>query len=475
MTSTPTHRTSGRLPADASGLVDQMKGRVLLPGDEGYEEARRVHDISVDRYPALIVQPADGEDVGLAVAFARSHGLPLAVRSGCHDILGRGVLDDALVVDVGVLKRVTIDPITSTARVQPGVTSGDLCEAAQPYGLALTTGDTASVGLGGLTLGGGIGFMARKHGLTVDNLLAVELVTADGRLIRASASEHPDLFWALRGGGGNFGVVTEFTFRLARVGNVLGGMMVLPATREAVRGYLDYTPGAPDELTTMAFVMHAPPAPFIPAERIGEPVLAILACWVGDAEAGRAALAPLYALGEPIADVIGEMPYPALYQFTAEASAPHAGEVRSMFSADLSDAAIDAILESVAHSTSPMSMVQLRGLGGAVGRVAPEATAFAHRSARVMTLIVGLWVDPYEDGEPHRQWARDLFARVAGERQGVYVNFLADEGAPGLRSAYPDTTMERLARVKRAWDPGNVFRANHNIAPAPAAEASAIA
>ncbi len=345
MTTTTTTETRPMPSVDFSQLAESVRGEVILRGDEGFEAARRVHDFSFDRWPVAIVRCADGTDVARAVRFALDYELPLSVRSGGHSVIGAGVLDDALVVDMSALNGVAVDPVTSTARVQPGATSDVLANALHEYGLALTTGDTSSVGIGGLTLGGGLGYMVRKYGLTIDNLLAIEMVTAEGRMVRASANEHPELFWALRGGGGNFGIVTEFTFKCAPVRDILGGMIFVPATAEAVRGYLEYAPNAPEDLTTMAHIMHAPPAPFIPAERVGELVLGIIVCWAGDSEAGRAALAPLYALGETVADVVDVMPYPSIYAFMAEAAAPHAAEVRSMFSQDLSDETIEKLLE----------------------------------------------------------------------------------------------------------------------------------
>jgi FAD/FMN-containing dehydrogenase len=464
-TSTTTQTARPNFP-DFGQLAASLRGHVIVPGDEGFEEARQLHDLSFDRWPAAIVRPVDGADVASALRFTRDYDLTVAVRSGGHNIIGLSVLDDSLVIDLGSLKAIAIDPVTRTARVQPGVISGELAAAANKHGLALTTGDTSTVGIGGITVGGGIGFMLRKYGLTIDNLLSAEVVTADGRLVHTSSNEHPDLVWAIRGGGGNFGIVTEYTFRLAPVGNVLAGMFFLPATREVIRGYLDYTPNAPEDLTTLAFIMHAPPAPFIPADRVGELVVGILPCWIGDPEEGRAALAPLYALGTPIADVVDVMPYPAIYDFTAEAAARHGAEVRSMFSQELSDDAIDALIEGVRHATTPQSMVQLRGLGGALARVDTGATAFAHRDAKVMTLIVAIWLDPNEETEGHRRWARDLFSEVRGERDGVYVNFVANEGEARIREAYPNGAYERLARIKQTWDPENFFRGNQNVRPA---------
>jgi len=267
------------------------------------------------------------------------------------------------------MKRVSINPETLISRIQAGATSNDIAGPANALGLALTTGDTGSVGIGGLTLGGGIGFMVRKHGLTIDNLLSAQVVLASGEIVTASETEYSDLFWAIRGGGGNFGIVTEFTFQLAPVGMILGGDLMLPATKEVIRGYLEYAATAPDELSTIANIMHAPPAPYVPQDCIGELVLSILVVWIGDPEEGNRALAPLRALATPVADVVGVMPYPAIYKFTAHQEMQHGASVRSMFSYDLSDETIEASLDALRNATSPYSIVHLRGLGGALDRV----------------------------------------------------------------------------------------------------------
>jgi FAD/FMN-containing dehydrogenase len=336
---------------------------------------------------------------------------------------------------------------------------------AHAYGLALSTGDTATVGLGGLVTGGGIGLMARKHGLAIDNLLSARVVTAAGEAVTASEAENADLFWAIRGGGGNFGIVTEFEFRLAPVGQVLGGALVLPASRQVLRGYLDYAADAPDGLTTIASLMYAPPAPFVPEQRVGELSLNILVCWTGDIAEGERAIAPLRALAEPIADVVAPIPYPVMYQFTAEQESPFGVAIRSMFAEDHSDASIDAMLEAMSGAPNPFSMVQFRGMGGAVARVAPGDTAFAHRNQRYFTTVLALWKDAAEDQGQFGEWTRALWDKIRGEASGVYANFLADEGEERVRQAYPGETYERLAAIKQAYDPDNVFRFNQNIKP----------
>ncbi len=455
--------------AAASDLFAEFRGRLLgrliTPDDPGYDDARRVLYFTVDRRPLAIVRAADADDVAEAVRFAREHDLPLAVRSGGHSMAFHSVVDDAIVVDFSEMKRIRLDARSRMARVQPGATSGDLATLANANGLALSTGDTHSVGTGGLTTGGGVGFMVRKYGLAIDNLLAAQVVTADGAIVTASAEEHPDLFWAIRGGGGNFGIVTEFTFLLAPVDQILGGELILPATREVLRGYLDYVATAPDDLTTIANLMYSPPAPHVPAEQVGKLGLSILVCWSGDLDAGEHALAPLRALGTPLADAIAPMPYPEIFRFTAHQAEPHAASIRSMFADELSDETLDAALAAMQNASSPFSLVQFRGLGGAMARVPAEATAFAHRQRRYFVAVIGLWLDPAEDAAVHEAWTAALWQQVRHEGRGVYVNFLEEEGPERIREAYPPTTYARLAEIKRTYDPENLFRFNQNVPP----------
>lgn len=447
-------------------LEERLDGELVYPDSVGYDEARRTQSIEFERYPALIVRARSAADVSRAVTFARAQGLALAVRSGGHSVAGHSMVDGAVVVDLSGMKRVVVEPEARIARVQAGATSGDLIAAAGEHGLALSTGDTASVGMGGLVTGGGIGFMVRKHGLTIDSLISAQVVTAEGDIVTASEAEHADLFWAIRGGGGNFGIVTEFMFRLVPAGLVLGGMLVLPASREVIRGYLDLAAAAPDELSTIANVCFLPPAPFVPQERVGELVVAILVCWAGDIAEGERALAPLRALATPVADLVSPIPYPVLYQFTAHQSAPHASAIRSMLADELSDAAIDAALEAFTHPSTPMVALQLRALGGAMARIGGEATAFAHRDARYLVAMLAAWMDPAEDPAPHRAWVEALYEAIRPEGSGVYVNFLGNEGAARIKEAYPAATYARLAEIKRRYDPGNLFRFNQNILPA---------
>jgi FAD/FMN-containing dehydrogenase len=459
-----THDGASRGEQVAS-LRSRLAGRLVMAGDARYDELRQVQDATLDRRPLAIVHAANAEDVALAVRFARDHGLTLAVRSGGHSMAGHSMVDGAVVVDLSGMKRISIDPVIRTARVQTGATSGDLAGPAHDFGLALSTGDTSSVGMGGLVTGGGIGFMVRKYGLAIDNLLSARVVTANGEIVTASADEHPDLFWAIRGGGGNFGVVTELELLLAPVGHVLGGVLLLPASREVVRGYLEYTASAPDGLTTLANLMHAPPAPFVPEERVGELVLAIHPCWTGTVEDGEHALAPLRALAAPVADAVSLIPYPRIYDFTAHQAVRHGWSMRSTFANELSDAALDATLDAMERATSPYSIVQFRGLGGALAHVGNEETAFANRDKRYLFSAIGVWLDAAEDAAPHRAWTESLWQQVRPEGEGVYVNFLADDGPSRIREAYPDSTYARLVEVKRTYDPHNLFSFNQNIVP----------
>jgi FAD/FMN-containing dehydrogenase len=452
---------------ELEALRSRLAGQLITATSADFDVARKVVNISVDRRPLAIVQAASVQDVAETVRFARHRRLPLAVRSGGHSVAHYSVIDDVILIDLSGMKCVSVDPQARIARVQAGATSGDLAGPAHAHGLALSTGDTHSVGMGGLTTGGGIGFMVRKYGLAIDNLLEAQVVTAAGQIVTASASEHPDLFWAIRGGGGNFGIVTEFTYRLAPVGQILGGQLMLPASREVIRGYLDYVVTAPEDLTTIADLTHAPPAPFVPQERVGELVLSILVCWTGSLADGERALAPLRALAPPVADVVSPLAYPDIYQFTAHQAAPHGVSIRSMFADTLSDQALEAALEALQQASSPFSLVQFRGLGGALARVGKDATAFAHRDKRYLVAVIGLWLDAAEEVARHSAWTESLWQTIRPEGSGVYVNFLEEEGADRVRDAYPPATFARLVEIKRVYDPQNMFRFNQNIPPQP--------
>jgi FAD/FMN-containing dehydrogenase len=450
-------------PADLAAFASGFDGAVVAPDDPAYDTARRVANAVIDRRPAAIVRPAGTEAVARAVVFARDAGVPLAVRCGGHSAAGHGVAEGGLVIDLSALGAIEVDTERRVATAGGGVLAGEYVKATFAHGLTTPLGDTPTVGLGGLTLGGGAGWLARKHGLTIDSLLAAELVTADGRVVRASEDDEPDLFWAIRGGGGNFGVVTRFELGLHQIGTVLGGALVLPGTRDVLRSHLPIAASAPDEMSTIAMLMATPRLPFVPAEHHGKLALLVMVVHAGDLEAGHAALEQYRAVATPLGDAIAPMPYPAIFEIGGPGG-PMASVTRSMFLPALDDAAVDTILDFMARRSAPGAMVQLRVLGGAVARVPADATAFAFRDRPLMLTVIVPFPDPAE-ADVHRAWA-DALSGALRPAAGVYSNFLEDEGPARVREAYPGLTYHRLASVKRRYDPDNVFRVNHNIPPA---------
>lgn len=449
---------------DIATFAAGISGTVIRPGDEAYETARQIQNSRYDRRPALIVRAADAADVARSVTFARAAGLEIAVRGGSHSLAGFSTIDDGIVIDLSAMKGLHIDPDRRVAWAQAGLTAGEYTDAAAAHGLATPFGDTASVGIAGLTLGGGIGWLVRKYGLTIDALLAVEIVTADGRLITASPTEHADLFWAVRGGGGNFGIVTRFQFRLYPVETTLSGALFLPVTREVLRGLGPIAASAPEELTTISFLMAAPPAPFVPEDVQGTLTLALMFVWAGDPADGVAAIEPFRQLATPLAEMVAPMPYPGIYEFTREAEARGGEVTRSVFLESMDDAVIDAILDFTSRPTSPMAITQIRFLGGAMARVPAADTAFAQRDANVLIAILTVYEDVTET-PTHEAWTRAYFEAIRPRATGVYSNFIADEGPDRVRDAYPAATYRRLAEIKRRYDPSNAFRQNQNILP----------
>jgi FAD/FMN-containing dehydrogenase len=451
-------------PLDLESLAGCISGRLILPGDEDYEAARKVHQAAVDVRPLAIVRAADARDVAFTVLFARDNELELAVRGGGHSAAGYGTVDGGLVLDLADMRGMHIDPDAQIAWAQPGLTAIEFTEAAAAHGLATPFGDTGAVGIAGLTLGGGIGWLVRKHGLTIDALIGVEIVTADGRQLVANEQEHADLFWAVRGGGGNFGVVTRFQYRLYPVGMILGGAVILPPTADVLRGLVAVADAAPRELSTISFFLSAaPPLPFLAPEHHFKPAVIVMFAFDGDPEAGQAAIAPLRALATPLAELAVPMPYPGMYQFTAEGAAPSASTMRSGFFASLDDETIDTILREMAVvGSAGMAFTQIRVLGGAMADVPVEATAFAHRDAKVMVSILATHDD---DRTTADAWVGRYFEALEPKTTGVYSNFLDDEGESRVRDAYPSATYERLVDVKRRYDPSNLFRRNQNIRP----------
>jgi FAD/FMN-containing dehydrogenase len=450
------------------GWIDELRasvaGRTIAPVDDGYDAARTVFYGGIDRRPSAIVRVANDEDVSRVVTFARDMGLELAVRSGGHSVAGHSVTEGGIVLDLADLRGLEIDVSGRTAWAQAGLTAGAYTTAAGEHGLATGFGDTGSVGIGGITLGGGVGYLARKYGLTIDDLLAAEVVTADGKRLRADASTNPDLFWAIRGGGGNFGVATRFQFRLHEVASIVGGMLVLPATPEVISSFVAEAEAAPDELSTIANVMPAPPMPFLPAEQHGKLVVLAMLVHAGGGEAGERAVAPFRALAKPLADMIRPMRYPEIYPPDQEGYHPVA-VARTMF-LDVIDQGVGAtMLDHLRASKAQMAVTQIRVLGGAVARVPAEATAYAHRTRRIMVNVAALYERPEEKVE-HESWVASFAKSLRQGAPAAYVNFLGDEGDARIREAYPGWTWERLAQVKRRYDPTNVFRLNQNIPPA---------
>jgi FAD/FMN-containing dehydrogenase len=437
--------------------------RVITPADADYDMARTVFNGGVNRRPAAIVRATSAGDVARVVSLARRSGLGLAVRSGGHSVAGHSVVEGGIVLDLSQMRRLQIDAQRRTAWAESGLTAGAYTAAAAAYGLATGFGDTGSVGVGGLTLGGGIGYLVRKHGLTIDDLLAAEVVTADGRLIRADAENHPDLFWAIRGGGGNFGVVTSFHFRLHPLDTVVGGLLILPATPEVIASFIAAADAAPDELSAIATIMIAPPLPTLPEAVHGTPILQATLVYAGEAADGERALAPFRALAAPIADTVGPMRYRDIYPPERGAYHPML-TARTLFMERVDQGAAAAILDHLRLATGLAAVAQLRVLGGAMARVPADATAFAHRGSKIMAAMFTLY-EHAEERPTHEAWAADFAAALRQGDVGAYVNFLGDEGEARVRAAYPGSTWDRLVAIKGRYDPGNLFRLNQNIAP----------
>ena len=445
-------------------LPRDIEGRILLPDDPGYDDARTVFSGAIDRRPGMIVRATDAADVARVISLARETDSELAIRSGGHSPAGHGVSEGGIVLDLSAMRGLEIDAESRTAWAETGLTAGEYTVAAAERGLATGFGDAGTVGVGGIALSGGIGFLVRKHGMTIDDLLAVEVVTADGELLRADADNHPDLFWALRGGGGNFGVVTRLKFRLHEVGTIVGGLLFLPATPDVIASFLVEAEAAPEELTTIANVMPAPPLPFIPAEDHGRPVVMAMLVHAGDTQAGERAVAPFRALATPIADMVRPMAYPEMYGPEDPDYRPVA-VVRTGFLGSVDRRAAETIIERIEGSTAAMAVTQLRVLGGAMARVPADATAFAHRGSRIMVNVAAIYQQP-DDRPEHAAWVRDLADELNDGDPGAYAGFLADEGEERIRAAYPGATWDRLAAIKADYDPDNVFRLNQNIPPA---------
>ena len=450
------------------GLRESVRGEVIVPQDESYDEARKVFNAMIDRRPTVVVRCAGTDDVVAAVNFTRENGLDLAVRGGGHSVPGFGTADDAVVVDLSGMRDVQVDPARRTARSQGGATWGDFNDATHAHGLATTGGVVSTTGVGGLTLGGGIGYLARGVGLSCDNLVAAQVVTADGRVLPASESENEDLFWAIRGGGGNFGVVTAFEFRLHPVAEVYGGPMFFAASDAGtvLRAYREFIADAPEELGGFPAWQIAPPLPFIPEERHGETMLAFIACWAGATEDGERALQPIRDWAPVVAEHVGVMPYPALNS-AFDALYPPGGLQhywKANFVKELTDDAIEAHLEHGPKVPVVNSTVHIYPINGACNRVASDATAFAYRDATFATVIAGMWPDP-ADNDANIEWVRDYYDATAPlSEEGGYVNFMSGDDQERIRANYGGN-YDRLVDVKREYDPDNLFHLNQNVRP----------
>jgi FAD/FMN-containing dehydrogenase len=449
---------------------DRFRGRLIHAGHADYDSARAVWNGAIDRRPRLIARCVGTTDVVAAVRFAREHDLEIAIRGGGHNVAGTAVCEGGLVIDLSAMRGVRVDVAGRRAWVQGGALWGDVDHETQAHGLATTGGIVSHTGVAGLTLGGGVGWLMRKHGLTVDNLLAADVVTADGNVLRASENEHPDLFWALRGGGGNFGVVTAFEFRLHALGPaVLAGPILwdAAAAREVLRFYRDFIRSAPDELGTVVRFGTAPPLPVIPEALHGRPVVMVGTCYAGPIEDGDEVLRPLRAFGTPLLDLVGPKPYVG-FQGALDSTVPHGWNYywKSTHLPELGDDLIDVIAGHAFSCASPRSYAAMFHLQGAVSRIVEGGTAFGNRHAAHAITLDAVWRPGEDFGDRDTAWTREFFAALGGFRQGVYVNFLGgDEDPDRVREAYGDSVHTRLVDVKTTYDPGNVFHHNQNIRP----------
>jgi hypothetical protein len=464
----PVMKAAGAGRSDVDRLRESFRGEVIAPGDAGYDDCRKVWNGSIDRRPRIIARCTGVADVRAAVRFAREHELVVAVRGGGHSFPGLSVCDDGILIDLQPMKGIRVDPDSRTVRAQAGVLLGELDRETQAFGLAVPAGIVSHTGLAGLTLGGGIGWIMRKHGLTIDQLQSVDLLTADGELVKASEHENPDLFWGVRGGGGNFGIVTDFEFRLNPLGpDVVAGPVfwLIEDAPEVLRFYRDWVGDCPDDLMTIVVQRRAPALPVVPADLVGKLVIAVVACCAGPIEDGERIVRPLKELGSPVLDLCRPKPYLA-HQQMFDPSFRHGWwyYVRSCDVAALTDEVIDVVVEHGMRIDSPISSVALWQMGGAVGHVGEEETAFNGRRAGFTFNINGnsLTADGFG---AERQWARDYWSALGPHHTSTYVNFLMEEGEERIRQAYGATKYDRLKALKRKYDPTNVFRLNQNIRP----------
>jgi len=448
-----------------------LRGALCLPGDAGYETSRTLWNAMISRRPGAIIRAAGVSDVIGAVNFAREHNLILAIRGGGHNIAGSAVCEGGLMLDLTLMKSVRVNPAARTVRVEPGVTLGELDRETQAFGLAVPVGINSTTGVAGLTLGGGFGWLSRKHGLTVDNLISADVVTADGKLVHANEKDNPDLFWAIRGGGGNFGVVTSFEFKLHPIGReVLAGLVIHPLSeaKAVLQQYRDIMARASDDLACWFVLRQAPPLPFLAPEWHGKEILALAICYTGDLDKGLAAAAPLRAIGKPVGEHVGPMPFLAWQQILDPLLTPGARNYwKSHNFRTLSDGAIDVLVKFAEVLPSPECELACAGLGGVINRLKPDATAYPHRDANWVLNMHTRWQDPAQDQECV-QWTRELFIALKPHATGGwYVNFIPDGETPeGTQEAAFGPNYERLVKIKAKYDPQNLFRQNQNIRPA---------
>ena len=450
-------------PSQLSTLRSSLRGRLITPENADYDQARTLFMGGFDRRPAAIIRPADSADVARAIVFARDGECALAIRSGGHSGSGHSSVDGGIVIDLRDMNSVVIDAGAGTAWAESGMTAAEYSTAVGAFGLATGFGDTGSVGIGGITLAGGIGYLTRKYGMTIDSVLGAEIVTAGGEVLQVNDESHPELFWAIRGGGGNFGVVTRFRYRIHPVRQILGGLLMLPVTADVIVRLMEAADAAPEALTAIVNLMPAPPLPFVPAEHHGALVAMILLCYAGDPDDGVRVIAPLKAAATPIVDMIRPMAYPEI--FPPEDTSYHPTAVgRTMFVDRIDRASAETIMEFLSRSDATMRVAQLRALGGAMGRVPSDATAFAHRQERVLVNVAAFYDGP-DDRARRDAWTAEFAGALDQGRKGMYVAFVNDDGEPQVRAAYPGSTWTRLAAVKARYDPSNVFQLNHNIRP----------
>jgi len=448
---------------DLQKLSSSFRGNVILSDSGDYDKARQLFYGGLDKKPLAIIEVANIDDIKQAVLLAKEHGYELAVRSGGHSVAGYSSSEGGIVIDLRNMRDIDVDEANKTVWAETGLTASELTSELDKHDFVLGFGDTGSVGIGGITLGGGIGFLARKFGLAIDNLLAAEIVTADGEVLLVDDDHHPDLFWALRGGGGNFGIVTKFKYKLHDLDECYGGIMLLPATPEVISGFAAIANEAPDELSTIANLMPAVPAPFVPKEFHGKLSLMILMVYAGATDEGEKATAPIRALAEPIVDMVKPMRYKDIFMPEDDSYHPTAVS-RNMFIDHIDEQVATNAIERLEKIEAPMKAFQFRVLGGAVAQVSQDATAYAHRQNAIMCNIACFYETESEKQE-RRRWVEDFFESLDQGDNAAYVNFLGPDEQGRLLDAYPTPTLEKLREVKSKYDPDNFFKLNFNITP----------